>query len=166
MKNIQNRTANSGLAQWRLQSSSYDSSLVGSSALFRLNFLLKIHHYAKPQNVGVIKSIMKQLKVLLIISLTLLSFYGRSQDTTYKLHHVHYPQQAIDLELQGIVYVSFDIDSTCSIHNIIIEHSLCKECDTVLINDIIEEERFLKRENNSKCKSRAIKCPVKYQLTK
>jgi hypothetical protein len=32
-------------------SASYDSFVVGSSAVLRLNFLLKIRHYAKPQTV-------------------------------------------------------------------------------------------------------------------
>ncbi len=32
-------------------SASYDSSVVGSSAVLRLNFSAKIRHYAKPQTV-------------------------------------------------------------------------------------------------------------------
>ena len=32
-------------------SASYDSFVVGSSAVLRLNFCAKIGHYAKPQNV-------------------------------------------------------------------------------------------------------------------
>ncbi|HTN68092.1 MAG TPA: hypothetical protein VLZ33_01370, partial [Dysgonamonadaceae bacterium] len=33
-------------------SASYDSFVVGSSAVLRLNFCAKIRHYAKPQTVG------------------------------------------------------------------------------------------------------------------
>ena len=86
-------------------------------------------------------------------------------DTSFVLHSVSYPMYAMEMGLQGTVYATFDIDSTCSIRNIKITNSLCEKfCDEALISDIKQEEIYLKNENKSKCIARKVRYVARYKL--
>jgi len=86
-------------------------------------------------------------------------------DTSFVLHSSTYPMYARELGIQGTVYVTFDIDSTCTISNIKIIKSLCANyCDKALISDIKNEEIYLKKENKSKCIARKVLYTARYRL--
>lgn len=86
-------------------------------------------------------------------------------DTSFVLHSVRYPGYAREMGLQGTVYATFEIDSTCSIKNIIITNSLCEKfCDEALISDIKQEEIYLKNENKSICVARKVRYVARYKI--
>ena len=118
---------------------------------------------------------MRQLDKLLVLILTLFAVDTFSQnnnenkssdiDTSFVLHFASYPMYALEMGLEGTVYATFDMDSTCTIRNIKITNSLCeKSCDETLIADIKKEEIYLKNENKSKCVARKVRYVARYKL--
>jgi len=118
---------------------------------------------------------MKHLDKLLVLIFTFFIIETFSQnnnenksndiDTSFVLHSSTYPMYARELGIQGTVYVTFDIDSTCTISNIKIIKSLCANyCDKALISDIKNEEIYLKKENKSKCIARKVLFTARYRL--
>ena len=90
---------------------------------------------------------------ILIIQTLFLVAQGNTpneSNTHYSLK-MEYPREAEMNEIEGTVIITFDLDKTCSIHNIRQDVILGFGCEDVMFDSLCELEELLKKDFNSTC---------------
>ena len=92
--------------------------------------------------------------VLILISQV---FFVLAQNNTPNENNTHYslkmeyPRAAELNEIEGTVIITFDLDKTCSIHNIRQDIVLGYGCEDAMFDSLCELENLLKKDFNSTC---------------
>ncbi len=80
-------------------------------------------------------------------------------------YNVPYPQKAVENNIQGVILITFDIDSTCSFINRSQNILLGYGCDEITWQTLNKFEKDMKKLNKNKCEARKdLTFPIKFEL--
>jgi len=74
-----------------------------------------------------------------------------NENNTHYSLEMEYPREAELNEIEGVITVTFDLDSTCSIVNVRQDIILGFGCEDVMFDSLCELETLLKKDFNSTC---------------
>lgn len=85
----------------------------------------------------------------------------------YCKYDIQYPDSAKQNKIEGVVMVSFDVDTACTIKDKKIVQSLGYGCDAEALRIVDEYEKCLKANNSGKCQPvKGFSMPVNFKLPK
>ncbi len=98
----------------------------------------------------------KRFTILFLLAFLSVFVFGQENETpneenTHYNLKMEYPREAEINGIEGTIIITFDLDSTCSIHNIRQDVVLGYGCEDVMFDSLCELEELLKKDFNSTC---------------
>lgn len=75
-----------------------------------------------------------------------------------------YPKDALENQIEGIVYISFDLDSACMMKNVHVLKGIGFGCDEVAIQTVKKTGEKILKANLEDCDRKDLRIPIQFKL--